>query len=144
MATATITIAQTQTPTCTIPSLLLRPLEAKKPEDEEKPDQAQSVQKTGAPQAEAPYRYARLLPVFSADRYPPLEPFEHVDPGHRALAHPNPRSFLDGVTNVHDLTPNLGSEIRGVNLAMLTPDERDQVALEVRVLCHRSALVWLL
>ncbi|THH04750.1 hypothetical protein EW145_g5291 [Phellinidium pouzarii] len=82
-------------------------------------------------QPEEPYRYAALLPVFSNDRYPPLEPFQHVDPGHRALAHPNPRSFLDSATSVVELTPNLGTEVHGLNLASLTSDERDQVALEV-------------
>ncbi|KAH8120612.1 TauD-domain-containing protein [Phellopilus nigrolimitatus] len=78
-----------------------------------------------------PYRYTSLLPVFSKDRYPPLEPFEHVDPGHRALTHSNPRSFLDSASSIDDLTPYLGTEIHGVNLAALTHDERDQVALEV-------------
>ncbi|KAI5124407.1 hypothetical protein M0805_008291 [Coniferiporia weirii] len=82
-------------------------------------------------QSDEPYRYAALLPVFSNERYPPLEPFEHIDPGHRALSHPNPRSFLDSATSVHELTPYLGTEVHGVNLATLTSDERDQVALEV-------------
>lgn len=62
--------------------------------------------------AEDDYRYAHLLPHFSQDRYPPLEPFEHVDPGHRALSHPNPRAFLQNatVTSVIELTPRLGTE----------------------------------
>lgn len=82
---------------------------------------------------EEPYRYAHLLPHFSVDRYPPLTPFEHVDPGHRALSHPNPRSFLDGANSVDELTPHLGTEVIGVNLAELDSAGRDQVALEV---CH--------
>lgn len=77
------------------------------------------------------YKYAHLLPVFPKDEhYPPLEPFEHVDPGHRALQHPNPRQFLANAT-VSQLTPPAGEEIRGVNLATLTPDEKDELALEV-------------
>ena len=32
------------------------------------------------------YRFAHLLPHFSADRYPPMTPFEHVDPALRALS----------------------------------------------------------
>ncbi|KAF7370976.1 Alpha-ketoglutarate-dependent sulfonate dioxygenase [Mycena sanguinolenta] len=79
---------------------------------------------------EEPYKYAHLMPVYSQDKYPPLEPFEHVDPGSRALSHANPRSFLDG-GNVVELTPEFGSDVRGVNLATLTPDQKDQLALEV-------------
>lgn len=83
-----------------------------------------------------PYRYAHLLPHFSQDHYPALTPFDHVDPGQRALAHPNPRSFLDNATSVVQLTPNLGTDVHGVNLATLDGDGRDQVALEV-LLCSR-------
>ena len=83
--------------------------------------------------AEQPYKYQYLAPVFPKDEhYPPLEPFKHIDPGHRALQHSNPRSFLDDATSTDDLTPNLGTEVRGVNLATLTNDQRDQLALEVR------------
>lgn len=78
-----------------------------------------------------PYRYSHLLPHFSQDHYPPLTPFDHVDPGHRALSHPNPRSFLDNASVV-ELTPNLGSDVRGINLAELDNNGRDQLALEVR------------
>lgn len=120
----------TETLTQTIATLSLRPAESKKTEAASKEGEQKQEQEQPAQQQE-PYRYTHLLPVFSADRYPPLEPFEHVDPGSRALSHPNPRSFLDQATSVHDLTPNLGSEIHGVNLAMLNSDERDQIALEV-------------
>ncbi|KAG6891056.1 hypothetical protein C0995_014145 [Termitomyces sp. Mi166 len=84
---------------------------------------------------EEPYRYAHLLPYFSQDHYPPLTPFEHIDPGHRALSHSNPRAFLDNAT-VTELTPNLGTEVHGVNLATLSDEGRDQLALEV----HWSSL----
>ncbi|KAJ3787668.1 TauD-domain-containing protein [Lentinula aff. detonsa] len=77
------------------------------------------------------YRYSHLLPVFSQDHYPPLTPFEHSDPGHRALNHPNPRSFLDSAASIIELTPNLGTEVHGVNLRALDSDARDQLALEV-------------
>ncbi|KAG6919601.1 hypothetical protein DXG01_004265 [Tephrocybe rancida] len=81
-------------------------------------------------QEEEPYRYAHLLPHFSHDHYPPLTPFAHIDPGRRALGHPNPRSFLDNATVV-ELTPSLGNEVHGLNLAELSDEGRDQLALEV-------------
>ena len=84
---------------------------------------------------EEEYKYAHLLPVFDKDEhFPPLTPFEHVDPGSRALNHPNPRAFLDNATSVIEITPRLGSEVRGVNLAELDNDGRDQLALEVSIL----------
>ncbi|KAI0067960.1 TauD-domain-containing protein [Artomyces pyxidatus] len=91
-------------------------------------------------QQEEPYRYANLLPHFDpAEHFPPLTPFDHADPGLRALAHPNPRSFLSSATSVVELTPNLGTEVRGVNLAKLDSDGRDQLALEV---ARRGLLVF--
>ncbi|KAJ7630542.1 hypothetical protein FB45DRAFT_793091 [Roridomyces roridus] len=77
------------------------------------------------------YRYSHLLPHFSQDRYPPLTPFNHTDPGLRALEHPNPRAFLQNATSVVEITPRLGTEVHGVNLAELDSDARDEVALEV-------------
>ncbi|KAG1757260.1 TauD-domain-containing protein [Suillus lakei] len=78
-----------------------------------------------------PYSYAHLLPHFSPEQYPPLTPFKHEDPGFRALKHTDPRAFLKNATNVVELTPNLGTEVHGVNLATLDSDGRDQLALEV-------------
>jgi len=70
------------------------------------------------------------MPFLSKVKMPPLTPFTHVDPGSRALNHPNPRSFLDKA-EVIELTPNFASDIRGVNLAALDNDAKDQLALEV-------------
>jgi sulfonate dioxygenase len=77
------------------------------------------------------YRYAHLLPTFTPSSYPPLTPFEHVDPGHRALSHSDPTAFLASATSVADITPTLGTEVRGVNLTRLSSDERDELALFV-------------
>lgn len=63
------------------------------------------------------YRYAHLLPHFSQDHYPPLTPYEHVDPGSRALSSPDPRAFLRNASSVVELTPNLGTEVHGNNSA---------------------------
>ncbi|KIM48317.1 hypothetical protein M413DRAFT_440038 [Hebeloma cylindrosporum] len=86
------------------------------------------VEKPGEQEQE--YRYAHLLPTFSSDRYSPLVPYDHVDPGHRALSHPDPLAFLEGATSF-EITPRFGTEVVGVNLAELNSTGRDQVALEV-------------
>jgi hypothetical protein len=104
-----------------LPTLTLRP--------ESEPAASGSAQP--AEQQQPEYRYEHLLPVFVPATYPPLEPYEHVDPGHRALAHPHPRAFLDGADRVVELTPFLGTEVSGVSLAQLDADGRDQLALEV-------------
>ncbi|KAL0069792.1 hypothetical protein AAF712_003062 [Marasmius tenuissimus] len=80
------------------------------------------------------YPYADLLPkVFpkEGELNPPLEDFEHEDPGMRALKHENPRAFLENATKITHMCPAIGTEVEGVNLHKLTNDERDQLALEV-------------
>lgn len=65
------------------------------------------------------YPYARFLPSYDQNlKLPPLEPFEHVDPGHAALKDLDPRSFLAGA-EIDDLTPKFGSEVRGTQLSQL-------------------------
>ncbi|KAI0823092.1 TauD-domain-containing protein [Trametes gibbosa] len=125
LPTSPITMSTVETITQAVPSLTLR----------NKSDETEPTKK------EEPYKYAHLLPVFDKDEhYPPLTPFEHVDPGHRALAHPNPRAFLDSATSLIDITPRLGTEVRGVNLVDLDNDGRDQLALEV---ARRGLVVFL-
>lgn len=82
---------------------------------------------------EEKYKYSYLLPAFSSEHYPPLEPFEHTDPGHRALSHSDPRSFLRNASRVTDIQPVLGTEIEGIKLTDLDNDGRDQLALFVRM-----------
>jgi sulfonate dioxygenase len=77
------------------------------------------------------YRYDNLLPYFALDNYPPLTQFEHLDPGFRALIHPNPCAFLNNATRVIDLTPNLGTEVQGLDLTQLDSTGKDQLALAV-------------
>lgn len=94
-------------------------------------DQTKEDQRSVEPASQEPYRYAHLLPHFSQEHYPPLTPFDHIDPGARALSHPNPRAFLDNATSVVELTPSLGTEVQGISLADLDSNGRDELALEV-------------
>jgi sulfonate dioxygenase len=88
---------------------------------------------TNGVSVDAIYKYAHLLPSVSSEQYPPLQPFEHSDPGHRALSHPEPRSFLRNANRVTDIQPVLGTEIEGIKLTDLDNDGRDQLALFVRI-----------
>ncbi|KAM0747091.1 TauD-domain-containing protein [Meredithblackwellia eburnea MCA 4105] len=75
------------------------------------------------------YKYAKFLPSYDHSiKLPPLEPFEHVDPGHRALLDPAPQSFLTNAT-LDSLTPDFGTEVTGIQLTKLTSKELDQLAL---------------
>lgn len=78
------------------------------------------------------YKYKRFLPEWTTSfKLPPLEPFEHVDPDHKALSDAEPLSFLEGAT-VRHLTPDFGSEIlSGADLTKLDSRERSQLALFV-------------
>ncbi|KDQ11595.1 hypothetical protein BOTBODRAFT_35260 [Botryobasidium botryosum FD-172 SS1] len=112
MAPPTATSTEAQTPSATL----------KDTQKQTKPEPVDSE----------PYRYEHLRPVFTQDKYPPLTPFTHVDPGHRALALPDPRALFKGPdVRVTELTPVLGNEVYGINLAKLDAEGRDQVALEV-------------
>ncbi|GAA5873119.1 hypothetical protein JCM8547_006797 [Rhodosporidiobolus lusitaniae] len=83
---------------------------------------------TEAAKAGEAYPYTHFLPTFDAHlKLPPLEPFEHVDPGHKALDDPTPRSFLDNA-DVDDLTPEFGAEVEGIQLSQLDTRGRQQLA----------------
>ncbi|KZW02620.1 TauD-domain-containing protein [Exidia glandulosa HHB12029] len=85
-----------------------------------------------AAQTEDGYKYAHLLPVFDPnEHFPPLVPYDHVDPGARALQHADPRAFIANATRISDITPHLGTEIDGVQLTQLDNDGRDELALLV-------------
>ncbi|CAE6428759.1 unnamed protein product [Rhizoctonia solani] len=86
------------------------------------------------PNPKSDYAYEHLLPVFDkSEFYPPLKPFEHVDPAARAAALPESgqRTFLANATRVRNLTPQIGTEVVGVDLTSLDGAARDQLALEV-------------
>lgn len=61
--------------------------------------------------------------------YPPLTPFEHYD--HGKDADPSLKDLLPADSQVVDLTPSIGSEVRGVQLSKLSDAGKDQLALYV-------------
>ncbi|CAE6506339.1 unnamed protein product [Rhizoctonia solani] len=86
------------------------------------------------PDPNSDYPYKHLLPVFDKSEFqPPLEPFEHTDPGARAAALPESeqRTFLTNAIRVRNLTPRIGTEVVGIDLTSLDGAARDQLALEV-------------
>ncbi|KAM0746017.1 alpha-ketoglutarate-dependent sulfonate dioxygenase [Meredithblackwellia eburnea MCA 4105] len=116
---------------------IVAPLQTLRLEPQPAPATAIKASKTaqvaeGSPEWKENYKYKRFLPTYSEDygQLPAVEPFEHVDPGHKALKHTDPRSFLQG-GEIDDLTPDFGSEVSNVQLSKLTPEERDQLALYV-------------
>lgn len=75
--------------------------------------------------------------------YDPLEkvegikPFEHHDPGH--LADPTFPNLLGDAASTLDLSPHIGTEVRGVQLSRLTAEGLNELALFA---AQRGALVF--
>ncbi|KAI9495475.1 hypothetical protein BDB00DRAFT_870330 [Zychaea mexicana] len=67
--------------------------------------------------------------VYPETKYPELAEFEHVDPGHRA--DPKKASLYDNAEIIFDLTPQIGTEIHGLQLNRLTDRQKDDLALLV-------------
>jgi len=77
-----------------------------------------------------PASFPHYLPVWDNEtgRYPPLTPFEHYD--HGKDADPAfPDLLPSGEAQVEEITPYIGSEVRGVQLSQLTKEGKDQLAL---------------
>jgi len=75
-------------------------------------------------------KYPHYLPVWNhGEKYPPLQPFTHVE--HGLDADPSFKDLLPEGTQVRKLTPGIGSEVTGVQLSKLTAAGKDQLALLV-------------
>lgn len=74
-----------------------------------------------------PSQYVNYLPTWDRTQtWGPLEPFEHKEHGKDAdTSYPN--LFPEG-TQVTDLTPNIGSEVRGIQLSKLSDAGKDELA----------------
>ncbi|KAJ5358368.1 uncharacterized protein N7496_010781 [Penicillium cataractarum] len=74
--------------------------------------------------------YPQYLPVWDhSEKYPPLEPFTHID--HGKDADPSFKDLLPAESQIKKLTPTIGSEVTGVQLSKLTAAGKDQLALLV-------------
>ncbi|RMZ15258.1 hypothetical protein D0860_01714 [Hortaea werneckii] len=75
-----------------------------------------------------PAAYPHYLPHWDNVTYPPLEPFEAIEPGKDA--DPTFPNLLAGA-HVSDLTANIGAEVQGVQISKLNNAGKDELALFV-------------
>ncbi|KAJ5885012.1 hypothetical protein N7495_009522 [Penicillium taxi] len=88
-----------------------------------------------------PASYPNYLPVWDNEtqRQPPLTPFEHYD--HGKDADPTFPDLLSKGVETDDITPFIGTEVKGVQLSKLSNAGKDQLALLVaqrRVVAFRD------
>jgi sulfonate dioxygenase len=76
----------------------------------------------------APAAYPNYLPYWDDTKYPPYELFEEVE--HGKDADPSFPNLLKDA-EVHDVTANIGAEVKGVQLSKLTDAGKDELALFV-------------
>src|SRR6266849_2156307 len=75
-------------------------------------------------------QYPAYLPTWNeGQKYPPLEPFTHVE--HGKGADPTFKDLLPEGSKIQKLTPVIGSEVTGVQLSKLSPAGKNQLALLV-------------
>jgi sulfonate dioxygenase len=75
-------------------------------------------------------KYPRYYPLFKLEeKWPPLEYFEHKDPG--ARADPAKPHLLTADVQERILSPYIGSELHGVQLSQLSSEGLDELALHV-------------
>ncbi|KAF4922937.1 Alpha-ketoglutarate-dependent sulfonate dioxygenase [Colletotrichum viniferum] len=73
-------------------------------------------------------KYPHYLPTWNPEqKYPPLQPFQHVE--HGKNADPSfPNLLPKSEAQVTDLTPTIGSEVRGIQLSKLSDAGKDELA----------------
>jgi sulfonate dioxygenase len=75
------------------------------------------------------YKYKDFLPYSTLTSEPTLSPYEHFDVASRA--DPAKKSLFEAIPSRKDMTPNIGTEVRGIQLSQLTAQQRDKLALYV-------------
>ncbi|KAF7297897.1 Alpha-ketoglutarate-dependent taurine dioxygenase [Mycena chlorophos] len=100
----------------------------------------EAIKKEANLQADKGPSYPFYLPTFNNDeKWPPIEIFEHSDPGLRA--DPSKPNLLSANTKTRDFSPYIGTELRGVQISQLSPAGLDELALfaaERKVLVFRD------
>jgi sulfonate dioxygenase len=75
------------------------------------------------------YKYKDFLPYNTLTSEPPLTPYEHADAA--SHADPEKKALFAAIPFKKDMTPNIGTEVRGLQLTCLTNQQRDELALWV-------------
>lgn len=84
-------------------------------------------QKTVEEEGERKAKHIDYLPTWNpAQKYAPLQPFQHYD--HGKDADPSYPELLGSGVSVEELTPTIGSEVKGVQLSKLSSAGKDQLA----------------
>ncbi|KAH8898207.1 TauD-domain-containing protein [Thozetella sp. PMI_491] len=74
------------------------------------------------------YKWAAYLPHYTPGLHPPLEEFEHSDPGLRA--DPKKAALIKAPgAQFREITPAIGTEVTGIQLSALTSQQKDELAL---------------
>ncbi|ETS86244.1 hypothetical protein PFICI_00072 [Pestalotiopsis fici W106-1] len=74
------------------------------------------------------YKYSSYLPHYTPGKQEPLEEFVHHDVGLRA--DPEKKALLTAPgSSFEEITPAIGTEVRGLQLSALTSQQRDELAL---------------
>ena len=75
------------------------------------------------------YKYKDFLAYVTLTSEPALTPYEHIDVATRADL--EKKAFFAAIPHRKDMTPNIGSEVRGIQLSQLTKKQKDEMALYV-------------
>ncbi|KAF2107702.1 hypothetical protein BDV96DRAFT_693192 [Lophiotrema nucula] len=73
------------------------------------------------------YKYEHFLAHTTLTKETPYEPYDHVDCAGRA--DPEKKSLFAAIKEKKDMTPNIGTEVRGVQLSQLTSAQKDELSL---------------
>jgi hypothetical protein len=75
------------------------------------------------------YKWVRYLPVEDDFKTGDLEDYDHVEPATRADPIKVQPDFLQNATEVREIVPEIGTEIRGVQLSELSNYDLDELSL---------------
>ncbi|KAH8803569.1 hypothetical protein F5884DRAFT_682018, partial [Xylogone sp. PMI_703] len=73
------------------------------------------------------YKYKHFLAHTTLTKEAPYEPYDHVDCA--ARADPEKKALFAAIKEKTDMTPCIGTEVKGVQLSALTSQQKDELAL---------------